>query len=113
MTSISIPPRRVLSWPSTAAVAAAFTCRSGVTASTRPSDFAREALGLEGAAGRIERDKLNVDGGAIGLGHPVGASGNRIVLHLVNAMKRLGVKQGIATECIGGGQGGAMLIETV
>ena len=47
------------------------------------------------------------------LGHPVGASGNRIVLHLVNAMKRLGVKQGIATECIGGGQGGAMLIETV
>ena len=75
--------------------------------------FCREALGLEGAAGRIERDKLNVDGGAIGLGHPVGASGNRIVLHLVNAMKRLGVKQGIATECIGGGQGGAMLIETV
>jgi acetyl-CoA C-acetyltransferase len=75
--------------------------------------FCRELLHLEGAAGRIERDKLNVDGGAIGLGHPVGASGNRIVLHLVNAMRRLGVKQGIATECIGGGQGGAMLIETV
>jgi len=75
--------------------------------------FCRGALGLDGAAGRIEREKLNVDGGAIGLGHPVGASGNRIVLHLVNAMKRLGVKQGIATECIGGGQGGAMLIETV
>ena len=67
----------------------------------------------DGAAGRIDRDKLNVDGGAIGLGHPVGASGNRIVLHLVNAMKRRGVKQGIATECIGGGQGGAMLIEAV
>ena len=75
--------------------------------------FCREVLGLGGAAGRIPRDKLNVDGGAIGLGHPVGASGNRIVLHLVNAMRRLGVKQGIATECIGGGQGGAMLIETV
>jgi acetyl-CoA C-acetyltransferase len=75
--------------------------------------FCREVLGLAGAAGRIDRDKLNVDGGAIGLGHPVGASGNRIVLHLVNAMKRLGVKQGIATECIGGGQGGAMLIEAV
>jgi len=40
-------------------------------------------------------------------------SGNRIVLHLVNAMKRLGTRRGIATECIGGGQGGAMLIETV
>jgi len=75
--------------------------------------FCREVLGLSGAAGRIDRDKLNVDGGAIGLGHPVGASGNRIVLHLVNAMKRHGVKQGIATECIGGGQGGAMLIEAV
>jgi acetyl-CoA C-acetyltransferase len=75
--------------------------------------FCREVLGLEAPLGRIPRDKLNVDGGAIGLGHPVGASGNRIVLHLVNAMKRLGIKQGIATECIGGGQGGAMLIETV
>ena len=75
--------------------------------------FCRNALNLDGAAGRIERDKLNVDGGAIGLGHPVGASGNRIVLHLVNAMRRLGIKQGIATQCIGGGQGGAMLIEAV
>ena len=61
----------------------------------------------------IDRAKLNVDGGAISLGHPVGCSGNRIVLHLVNAMKRLGTRRGIATECIGGGQGGAMLIETV
>ncbi len=75
--------------------------------------FCRDVLGLDDAAGSIARDKLNVDGGAIGLGHPVGASGNRIVLHLVNAMKRLGIKQGIATECIGGGQGGAMLIEAV
>jgi len=82
-------------------------------AAWRDDTFCRKVLRLDGAAGRIERDKLNVDGGAIGLGHPVGASGNRIVLHLVNAMKRLGVKQGIATECIGGGQGGAMLIETV
>jgi acetyl-CoA C-acetyltransferase len=75
--------------------------------------FCRDILHLEGPAGRVDRDKLNVDGGAIGLGHPVGASGNRIVLHLVNGMRRLGIKQGIATECIGGGQGGAMLIETV
>ena len=75
--------------------------------------FCREILGLDGAAGQIDRAKLNVDGGAISLGHPVGTSGNRIVLHLVNAMKRLGTKRGIATECIGGGQGGAMLIETV
>jgi acetyl-CoA C-acetyltransferase len=75
--------------------------------------FCRRVLALPGAAGALERDKLNVDGGAIGLGHPVGASGNRIVLHLVNAMRRLNVKRGIATQCVGGGQGGAMLIEPV
>jgi acetyl-CoA C-acetyltransferase len=75
--------------------------------------FCRNVLGLDGAMGRIPRDQLNVDGGAIGLGHPVGASGNRIVLHLINAMKRLGIRQGIATECIGGGQGGAMLLQAV
>jgi acetyl-CoA C-acetyltransferase len=75
--------------------------------------FCRDVLRLDGAAGVIPRDKLNVDGGAIGLGHPVGASGNRIVLHLVNAMRRLGIKQGMASQCVGGGQGGSMLIETV
>jgi acetyl-CoA C-acetyltransferase len=75
--------------------------------------FCREVLGLDGAAGVIDRARLNVDGGAVSLGHPVGASGARIVLHLANAMKRLGLKRGIATECIGGGQGGAMLLETV
>jgi acetyl-CoA C-acetyltransferase len=85
----------------------------GCLAAWQDGEFCREALGLSGAAGSIPRDRLNVDGGAIGVGHPVGASGNRIVLHLVNAMKRLGYKRGIATECIGGGQGGAMLIEAI
>jgi acetyl-CoA C-acetyltransferase len=75
--------------------------------------YCRDVLGLDGVFGRIERDRLNVDGGAISLGHPVGTSGNRIVLHLVNAMRRMGLKRGIATECIGGGQGGAMLLEVV
>ena len=82
-------------------------------AAWQDESFCRKVLHVDGAMGAIARDRLNVDGGAIGLGHPVGASGNRIVLHLVNAMKRLGLKQGIATECIGGGQGGAMLIEAV
>jgi acetyl-CoA C-acetyltransferase len=85
----------------------------GCLAAWEDPEFCRETLGLDGPAGSIPRDKLNIDGGAIGTGHPVGASGNRIVLHLVNAMKRLGLKRGIATECIGGGQGGAMLIETI
>lgn len=75
--------------------------------------FCREVLDLPDAFGRIDRDVLNVDGGAVSLGHPVGTSGNRIVLHLVRAMARLGKKCGIATECIGGGQGGAMLVEMV
>jgi acetyl-CoA C-acetyltransferase len=85
----------------------------GCLAAWEDAEFCRDALGLAAPAGRIPRDRLNVDGGAIGVGHPVGASGNRIVLHLVNAMKRLGKKRGIATECIGGGQGGAMLIEAI
>jgi acetyl-CoA C-acetyltransferase len=85
----------------------------GCLAAWEDAEFCRDALGLDGPAGSIDRTRLNVDGGAIGTGHPVGASGNRIVLHLVNAMKRLGLKRGIATECIGGGQGGAMLIEAI
>jgi acetyl-CoA C-acetyltransferase len=76
-------------------------------------DFCREVLGYDSAFGRIDRDRLNVDGGAISLGHPVGTSGNRIVLHLANAMKKRKAKRGIATECIGGGLGGAMLLEAV
>lgn len=75
--------------------------------------FCRDVLGLGEAFGRVEHRRLNVDGGAISLGHPVGTSGNRIVLHLANAMKRRGDRRGIATECIGGGQGGAMLLEAV
>ena len=75
--------------------------------------FCKDVLGLEGAAGVLDRSILNVDGGAIALGHPVGASGARITLHLVNALHRLGKTRGIATECIGGGQGGAMMLEAV
>lgn len=76
-------------------------------------EICRTVLGVGEAMGEIPRDKLNIDGGAISLGHPVGTSGNRITLHLANAMQRVGAKRGIATECVGGGQGGAMLLETV
>ncbi|OWU83116.1 acetyl-CoA acetyltransferase [Oceanicola sp. 22II-s10i] len=80
-------------------------------AAWQDEDFCREVLGYDGAFGRIDRGRLNVDGGAISLGHPVGTSGNRIVLHLANALKAAGGRRGIATECIGGGLGGAMLLE--
>jgi acetyl-CoA C-acetyltransferase len=76
-------------------------------------DYCRSVLGLEAALGPIDRMRLNVDGGAVSLGHPVGSSGARIVLHLMNALRQRGARRGIATECIGGGQGGAMLIEAV
>lgn len=75
--------------------------------------FARDALGLDAAPGGVPRNRLNVDGGAISLGHPVGASGARITLHLAHALRDNAAQRGIATECVGGGQGGAMLLETV
>ncbi|MCP5144984.1 MAG: acetyl-CoA C-acetyltransferase [Gammaproteobacteria bacterium] len=75
--------------------------------------FCIEELGLPGALGTIDTDRLNVDGGAIAVGHPVGASGNRITLHLAKVLQRQRARLGIAAICIGGGQGGAMLLETV
>ena len=79
----------------------------------KSDDYCRNELGLERALGELDMAKLNVDGGAIALGHPVGASGARIVLHLLHVLKRTGGKRGIATICIGGGQGGAMLVEAL
>ena len=74
-------------------------------------DFCREALDLPQAFQAIPEDRLNVDGGGISLGHPVGASGARIVLHLLKVLERENARLGMASLCIGGGQGGAMLIE--
>ena len=79
----------------------------------KSDEYCRTHLGLEAAAGALDMEKLNVDGGAVALGHPVGASGARIVLHLLHVLKRTNGKRGIASICIGGGQGGAMLVETV
>jgi len=75
--------------------------------------YCREQLGLDGALGALDEEKLNVDGGAVALGHPVGASGARIVLHLLKTLRRTGTKRGIASICIGGGLGGAMLVEAL
>ncbi|MCK6390120.1 MAG: acetyl-CoA C-acetyltransferase [Azonexus sp.] len=75
--------------------------------------YCREQLDLPGALGEIPEDRLNVDGGAVSVGHPVGASGARIVLHLLHVLRRNQAKRGIATICIGGGLGGAMLVEAV
>jgi acetyl-CoA C-acetyltransferase len=76
-------------------------------------DYCRSELGLPAAMGALDRSKLNVDGGAIALGHPVGASGARIALHVLEVLERTGGRRGMAAICIGGGLGGAMLVERV
>jgi acetyl-CoA acyltransferase len=64
-----------------------------------------------GPIGEIDWEKTNVNGGAVALGHPVGSSGNRLVLTLGKEMRRRGTQFGLATMCIGGGQGGAIVLE--
>lgn len=73
--------------------------------------FAQEKLGLSQKVGTVNDDILNVNGGAIALGHPVGATGTRLVLTLAKELKRSNKQFGLATLCIGGGQGGSMVIE--
>lgn len=73
--------------------------------------FAQEKLGLSEAVGEVDESILNVNGGAIALGHPVGATGSRLVVTLMNELEKRNQQFGLATLCIGGGQGGAMVIE--
>ena len=74
--------------------------------------FAPQYLACEKELG-LDRDKVNVNGGAIAIGHPLGASGARILLTLLLELKRRGKKYGVASACIGGGQGIAMIIEAI
>lgn len=74
-------------------------------------EWQEQELGGKSMIPAIKPEQLNVNGGAISIGHPVGASGARIVLHLVKELQRRGGGQGMASLCIGGGQGGAMLID--
>jgi len=74
--------------------------------------FAAQYLAVEKALG-LDRDKTNVNGGAIALGHPLGASGTRLVITLLNELRRNHLRYGLATACIGGGQGIAMIVENI
>ncbi len=82
-----------------------------VVEALKDTHYCKQHIGLGSAIGEIPMDKLNIHGGGISLGHPVGASGARIVLHLAKILQAKKAKRGIASLCIGGGQGGAMLIE--
>ena len=73
--------------------------------------FAEENFPGRQPLGAIDPAKLNVNGGAIALGHPVGVSGARLVLTILKEMKRRGVQRGLISMCVGGGQGGAILVE--
>ncbi len=76
----------------------------------RSKTFAKKEFNSD-PLGEINPEILNVNGGAIALGHPVGMSGTRIVLHLLKELKRRGLKKGLATLCVGGGQGASFLVE--
>ncbi len=74
--------------------------------------FAAQYLGVEKELG-LDRSKVNVNGGAIALGHPLGATGTRLVITILHELRRRGGKYGLATACIGGGQGIAMIVENL
>ncbi|HJQ25820.1 MAG TPA: acetyl-CoA C-acetyltransferase [Blastocatellia bacterium] len=74
--------------------------------------FAGQYLAVEKELG-LDRERTNVNGGAIALGHPLGASGTRLVLTVLHELRRRGKKYGLATACIGGGQGIAMIVEAI
>jgi acetyl-CoA C-acetyltransferase len=72
--------------------------------------FAAQSIGVMNKLG-LDSSRVNVNGGAIALGHPIGASGARILISLLYEMRRRDVKRGLAALCIGGGQGIAMIVE--
>jgi acetyl-CoA acyltransferase 2 len=74
--------------------------------------FAPQYLAVEKELG-LPREKTNVDGGAIALGHPLAASGARITAHLVHELRRRKARYGLGSACIGGGQGIALLLESL
>jgi acetyl-CoA acetyltransferase len=74
-------------------------------------EFARRFLGADRRVGELDMDNLNAQGGAIALGHPVGMTGTRIVIHTLKELRRRGRNTGLASLCVGGGQGAALLLE--
>jgi acetyl-CoA C-acetyltransferase len=76
-------------------------------------DYNRTSLNRDKGFTPIDEQRLNVDGGSISVGHPVGASGARITLHALKVMHREGWQHGMASLCIGGGQGGALLLQRI
>jgi acetyl-CoA C-acetyltransferase/acetyl-CoA acyltransferase len=91
----------------------AFAAQAIAVLRAMKEDAVAARFGLEKAPGEIDVTKLNVNGGGIALGHPVGSTGSRLVVTLAHELKRSKKKYGIASLCIGGGQGGALIIENL
>jgi acetyl-CoA acyltransferase len=91
----------------------AFAAQVLANARVFPSAAWHAKYGTRGPVGELDWDKTNVNGGAIALGHPVGSSANRLVTTLLKEMRRRGTPLGLATMCIGGGQGGAIVVEAL
>ena len=85
----------------------------GCQRAARDGSYCREKLGRETALGEIPDEILNVNGGAIALGHPVGVTGARLVLTTLKELGRRKAKRALLSLCVGGGQGGALWVETV
>jgi acetyl-CoA C-acetyltransferase/acetyl-CoA acyltransferase len=83
----------------------------GCIAAAKSDDYAQRELGRPRALGEFPLERLNVNGGAIALGHPVGASGARLILTILHEMRRRGAKLGLAALCVGGGLGAAFVLE--
>jgi acetyl-CoA C-acetyltransferase len=82
-------------------------------AAWQDGDYLREEFGIARPVAPIPAERLNIDGGAVAIGHPVGTSGARIVLHLLDILERHQARRAMAAICIGGGLGGAVLLERV
>jgi len=82
-------------------------------AAWKDDHYCQTHFDMDKAFGEIPHEQLNIDGGGIALGHPVGASGARIIHHVLKVLHRNKAKYGVATICIGGGQGGAVLVENL
>ena len=83
----------------------------GVVKALASPEYAKKTLGKDQAVGVLDLNKVNVNGGAVALGHPLGASGARLILTLLKELKRRNLNTGIASLCVGGGQGQAVLLE--
>ena len=77
----------------------------------KSDELTKKYLDRDKACGEIDPETLNVNGGAIALGHPVGSSATRLIITLLKEMKRRDLNLGLATLCVGGGQGAAFVLE--